>query len=287
MVELADTAASKPASFVELRVRVPLSVQKIMVIIHETFIFAEKFIFSHQTTNTMKLSFGLFLLLFSYHLVAQDIEILKQSDFKPTQKNKKKVFAFVEPTTDSTYFQHIATIRATGKRNKGDIRILYDKIRTKALKLGGNSFGIQDYKKIGDPKEYTLTLHIYHGTDSALRRNAKNHESNVVYVFGDLRKSGDNLGFKVNDKKDEIQAGTFYRHELQEGQEVTLTKGISTFVVKREKSQSALFFILDRSNAAPAALLGVVGLAFNFGQILPVERHFGYFLVDILKNHQP
>ncbi|MCU0438534.1 MAG: hypothetical protein MUC49_11515 [Raineya sp.] len=235
----------------------------------------------------MKLSFSLFLFLFSYHLVAQDIEVLKQSNFQPTQKNKKKVFAFIEPSTDSTDFQFIATIRATGKRNKGDIRMLYDKIRKKALKLGANSFGVQDFKRVGDSNEFTLTLHIYHGTDSALKKNAKNHESNVVYVFGDLRKSGDNLGFKVNDKKDEIKAGSFYRQELQEGQEITLTKGISTFVVKREKSQSALFFILDRSNAAPAVLIGVVGLAFSVGQMLPVDRHLGYLLVHVLKSSQP
>ncbi len=227
-------------------------------------------------------------LVFSNLIIAQTVEVINKSEFQPETKSKD--FAFIEPTTDTTNIKYIATIKASGEGKKVDLEMLFYKLKAKAQELGANAFKLNRFEKMGSSNISVLILDTYYGTDSALNLNFKNHEKNVVYIFGDSEKSEKTYSFKIDNTKTEIKGGTFYKHHNKEGQEVKINKGGftgATMWVKWEENKPATFLTLTGFGLGGAPVpVGQIGMSFNTGRINYIDGNLGHLLVSLLTQNE-
>jgi hypothetical protein len=227
-------------------------------------------------------------LIFSNLLNAQTVEVINKSEFQP-EKNDK-YFDFIQPTTDTTDIKFIASIKSTGEGRKMDLEDLFYKLKVKAKELGANAFRLSSYKIIDSINKSVLILDTYYGTDSALNLNFKNQEKNVVYIIGDYENSDYTYSFKIDKIKKEINGGTFYRHQIKEGQEVKINKGGftgATLWVKWKENKPAVFLSLTGFGLGGGPVpAGQIGISFNTGRINFIDDDFGHLLVSLLTQSQ-
>ena len=220
--------------------------------------------------------------------IAQNVEVLKKSDFQPEQKAKD--FACIEPATDTTDIRFIAAIKVTGERKKESLEVLFYKLKAKAQELGANSFKLNSFKTIDSINKSVLILDTYYGTDSALNLNFKNQEKNVVYIFGDAEKSDKIYSFKIDNVKTEIKGGTFYRYINKEGQDVKINKGGltgATIWIKWKEGKPATFLTLTGFGLGGAPIpAGQLGMSFNTGRINYIDGNLGHLLVSLLTQSE-
>lgn len=234
---------------------------------------------------TVIASFIIASLIYSNLLNGQTVEVINKSALIPELQGKD--FAFIESTTDTTDIKFIATIKASGKGKKGDLDLLFYKIRAKAMELGANAFKLSSYTAMDSLKKTVLTLDTYYGTDSALISNLKNREKNVVYIFGALEKSDKTYLFKVDNEKVEMKSGTFYKVQNKAGQEVKISKGGftgATVWIKGKEDRPATFLTLTGFGLGGGTVpAGQIGMTFNTGRINYVDGNLGCLIVLLLK----
>lgn len=219
--------------------------------------------------------------------VAQKVEVLNKSAFQPGQKSKD--FAFLEPATDTTGITFMATLQATGNK-KEDVELLFYKLKAKASELGANAFKLNSFTSADSSHPITLTLDTYFGTDSALETNFEHHVKNVIYIFGDFKKSEKTYSFKIDNVKTEIRGGTFYKYQNKEGQEVKINKGGfsgATVWIKWKEDKPAAFLTLSGFGLGGAPVpVGEMGMSFNTGRISYIDGNFGHLLVSLLTQSE-
>jgi hypothetical protein len=222
----------------------------------------------------------------TFPTLGQIVEILKQSDF--VKRKDDKDFAFIESSTDINAFNFVATIKVTGVDKLASIENVYLKAKEKGHELGANCFKLSDYKQVDNPRTSILTLDVYNGGDSILNINFSNHEKNVVYIFGSERKSGETYSFKIDNIKQELKSGTYYRHENKEGQEVKINKGGftgATVWIKWKENKPATFLTLTGFGLGGGSVpYGTVGVSFNTGRINYIDGNLGHLLLQVLSD---
>lgn len=216
----------------------------------------------------------------------QTVEILKQSDF--AKQSDDKDFAFIEPLTDINELNFVATLKITGVDKLASIETLYFKAKEKAHELGANSFKLSNFIQNDNPRQSILTIDIYNGGDSILNINFANHEKNVVYIFGNERKSDETYSFKIDNVKQELKSGTYYRHKNKEGQEVKINKGGltgATMWIKWKEDKPATFLTLTGFGLGGGPVpYGTVGVSFNTGRINYIDGNLGHLLIEIMTD---
>ena len=224
--------------------------------------------------------------LVGFSTSAQTVEILKQSD-NITQSDDKD-FAFIESTTDINSLKFIATIKVTGVDKLASIEAVYFKAKEKAHDLGANGFKLGDYNQNDNPRQSILILDVYNGSDSILNINFANHEKNIVYIFGNERKSDETYSFKIDNIKQELKSGTYYRHENKEGQEVKINKGGltgATIWIKWKENKPATFLTLTGFGLGGGQVpYGTVGVSFNTGRINFIDGNLGHLLIQVMSD---
>lgn len=178
---------------------------------------------------------------------SQRVEVLNKADVKNLPEGKK--FAFIEPETDTSQIQYVATFLAKDKNRKSVIEILYFAIREQANKLGANCYKIKTFARDTLKHESVLILDSYFASENLLSINRTNYEKNVVFIFGAEREDDKTMSFKLNGESKEIKAGTYYKITLKEGEEVKVSKGGAVggeaMWLKWEKDKPPAFYSLS------------------------------------------
>ena len=242
------------------------------------------------TLRDMK-KYSILILLFVFlgnALDAQTIEILKRENI-PTKSNDED-FSFIEPRTDMNLFTFVGTIRATGSDGLAKIEVLFFKLKETAHELGANCFKLNDFLQTDVPRQSILTLDVYQANDSTLNLNFENHEKNVVYVFGDERKTSDKYTFKIDNVKMEFKAGTYFRYENKVGQEVKINKGgftgMTLWIKWKENKPSSFLTLTGLGLGGGQVPYGTVGVAFNTGRINRVDGNLGHLLTQVMEKSE-
>ena len=220
----------------------------------------------------------------SLTLHAQQVEIIKQSSFNPPATGR--YFNFIEPSSDSTAFTFVATIRVTDENGKYGFGKLYSKLKEKAMSLGANAFKLNNYTRADSVNAEALTLDTYFATYGRIIENAKNHPMNTVYIFGNPDKSGKDVSFRLNNKKMEVKGGTYYKYEIPQEKEAKISKGGltgATLWITWKENKPASFLTLTGfglGNVQPP--VGQVGISFGTGRINRMDENMGYLLISLL-----
>lgn len=229
---------------------------------------------------------GCVALLGSTAAFAQKVEVTAETGFRPPTKSR--AFIFWEAATDTTLLTPVATLNITGIGPDADIEMLFERLKLKAQMSGANAF--KPVAFTAEPRKMSLSLKTYYASPDAIQANTANQEKNVVYVFGNISESGKAAFFQLNDNRQEIPAGTFYRHIFEEGQQVKISKGSlagTTAVLKAQKDEPALFLSLSGFKATPAVIGGASSMVFSAGGLTPLNKSLGRLLVTLLKPNNP
>lgn len=236
----------------------------------------------------MKKLFILLATISTLTVYSQNVEIVYQSNLKNLPEGK--MYAFLEPGTDTSKVQFVATIRAKDKNRKSNIESLYFEIRKQANELGANCYRIKSFKRGGEKDETILVLDCYFASDSLLKINTANHEKNVVFIFGSEREDDDPVSFKLNGETIDIKAGTYYKIVLKEGVEVKVSKGGfsgAAMWLNWEKDKQPSFYALSGFglNGAGFQPPGGIGVSFNTGRINRIGNiSLGLLFTQLLKQ---
>ena len=219
---------------------------------------------------------------------AQTIEILKQENI--ATKSNDEDFSFIEPITDINLFNYVGTIRATGLDRLAKVEVLFFKLKEKAHELGANCFKLNDFSQTDVPRQSVLTLDVYRANDSIINLNFENHAKNVVYIFGDERKTKDKYTFKIDNVKKEFTAGTYFRYENKVGQEVKINKGgltgMTIWIKWKENKPSSFLTLTGLGLGGGQVPYGTVGVAFNTGRINRVDGNLGHLLIQVMEKSE-
>jgi len=236
----------------------------------------------------MKKIFFFLISIIAANCYAQKTEIIKKAEIENLPEGK--IFAFIEPSTDSSQIQFVATIKSKVKGKKPAIEILYYEIRKKATKLGANCYKINSFTRNVSGNECELILDSYVAPDTILNINTSNHEKNVVYVFGREDEDDKPISLKVNGETKEIKGGHYLRLELKPGEELKLNKGGAiggaTGWLNWEKDKQPQFYTLTGFGLNNITQQPVNGISFHTGGINRIyNMSVGFLLIKLLKQH--
>jgi len=219
-------------------------------------------------------------------LLSQNVEIIQQADIKNLPE--AKIFAFIEPTTDTSDIRYLATMSATAKNKKSVIENLYFDIRKEATQIGANCYKIRSFERGGSQNEAILILDCYVASESTLKENTKNHEDNVVFIFGGEREGEPSTSFKINDEEIELNSGTYYKITLKPEEKIKISKGSITgasITLRWEKDKKPAFYTLSGFGLAPMNQQPMNGISFNTANINKIQNiSLGLLLTKLLKQ---
>ena len=230
------------------------------------------------------------ILLFAFHAgFSQEVEAIRKND--RLQLKQANDFAYIEQTTDSSAYEHVATYIATGRNNKGRISRLFFKIEKEAMKDGGNCFRVVSFTPYDSLDHSTLVLDTYYWSESARVANFSNHEKNAIYIFAGETPGERIFSFKVNGEKKSIRQGTYYRIAGQPGDRIKVNTGGMTGTTakfKMHKDKPSVYLTLHGFGVGGIDDFGGggVGLAFNTGRFERLPKNLGMVLVHILKQSE-
>ena len=215
-----------------------------------------------------------------------------------------KTFAFIEPTTDTSQTKFVATILAKDDYRNTSIESLYFEILKQANKLGANCFRLKSFSR--DTLKFSLnhltvlTLDCYYASDTTLVKNTNNFKKNVVYIFGNEKKTDKAMSFNINGEKKEIKSGTYYKIALEEGNELNVSKGGAIggarMCLKWSKDRQPAFYTLsgfgvsasNDPSFSPNNGYNTSTISFRTGGISQITNiNLGLLLAQILGQNTP
>jgi hypothetical protein len=237
--------------------------------------------------SILKLFLTIILLLNTFLIFSQTVEILNQSDKKFASPTND--FAYIENKSDTTKFEFVAAIKATDNNKTTNIQTLYNSILDKAKSIGANCFKLNSYLRNDTTNDVVLILDTYFGNDSSVNDNFAVHEKNTVFIFcNDKINESETFNFKINGDKKKIKSGTYYKEIIKEGQEIKLNKGGFTGMTMWftwKKGKPATFLTLTGFGLGGGPIpYGTIGVSFNTGRIYPIDEDLGTLLAQILKE---
>ena len=235
----------------------------------------------------MKKIFTFLIILVTGNCFAQRTEIIKKAELGTLSEGK--VYAFIEPSIDSSDLQFFAKISSKVKGKKNAIELLYYEIRKKATKLGANCYKISSFARNSATNECELILDSYVASDTILSINTANHVKNVVFVFGRENEDDKPISPNINNETVEIKGGHYLKLELTEGKELKLNKGGAltgaTAWINWQKDKEPQFYTLTGLGLAALPQQPANGISFNTGRINRINNmSVGFLLIKLLKQ---
>ena len=222
-----------------------------------------------------------------YSAQAQNVEITRQSTFEA--QGKSQSLAFITTPADTSLFNFVATLKATGDRGTG-IETLYYKLKDKAQKMGANAFCLANYRPGDSAQPSALVLDCFYGQDSVLIRNSHHREKNVVYVFASTRGSDKTSAFKIDNIKKELAGGVYLRQPVDSGRELKISKGGmmgASMWIKWQQDKPATYLTLTGLGLAETPFTpGQVNVGFTLGRISYMDDDLGCLLALLLKKEE-
>jgi hypothetical protein len=218
---------------------------------------------------------------------AQKAMVTRQSakQFEP----ESKYFVWIDPQTDTTNFEFVASIQYTHNGINAPISELYEAVADKANSMGANAYRLNEFVFDTVKLVTSLTLDTYYAIDSILKINYETHQTNEVYIIGgDVLSDSSSTRFKLGGQKISLKDGTFMRIRLSPGQVVSFNKG-GFFGVsgsfRWKENKPAQFYSFSGFGVAGAGYnpAGGIGVTFSTGKIIPVDYNLGWLLIQVLK----
>ena len=155
-----------------------------------------------------------------------------------------------------------------------ELQITYDKIKSKAIKIGANSFNLNSYVYYDSAKYFTLALDTYITSDSILSANEEKRAANTLYVFPDARcyASKDKFSFSFNRLQVKLLFGEYFMYYIKNGESVLLTKMHAQKNISWKPDQRPFFL----SSA------GLIIAPFQKGSLADEDNDFGELLTSTL-----
>jgi hypothetical protein len=158
-------------------------------------------------------------LIFTFDVSGQKVQVLKGA--VRWTKDQVDGFYFIGEKPDSSELIYVATLKAAGIEYGVSIQELYFSLKRKANSMGANGFKNVVYNEPNG----TLQSDVYFLTDTVVKETVAFQHANNIFIFGRIKSSKKAHSFTLNGEKKAIQGGNYYRHVIQEGQEVKITKG--------------------------------------------------------------
>ena len=239
----------------------------------------------------MKKKLLLFILFISNGFYAQSIEILQKGD--TLQKPKYHQFICLSDSTDVSSAKFVAKIKARG--NLRHTTNLYYFIRNEAQRLGANAYRFESFTKTNDGVNGELIVTAYFCEDSLFDTNFQHIPKNKIFVFGnDDMTEHKTQGYKVQGKKYEIDGGQFRMFDINEKDEIQITKGGftgTTLWYKRKEGGYSSYltfsgFGINGGGATYSPGYNGIGVSFNTGKINHVEDNLALALLKIYEEQK-
>jgi hypothetical protein len=124
-----------------------------------------------------------FLLFITVPLLSQSVEVISKSSKSFGYSTND--FDIIEPKTDTTGFEFVATLKGIKKMDSTNtLSGLYNTMFYKAREFDANSYKVVSFSINDSSNEATLILDTYFANDPVLENNYYNHPKNVVFVIG-------------------------------------------------------------------------------------------------------
>jgi hypothetical protein len=187
--------------------------------------------------------------------------------------NRKFGFHFLDPSIDTGQIKFVSTITQKYRNyHHGlfDLRITYDKINSKAIKMGANSFKLNKYVYYDSAKYFTLALDTYISSDSILSANEEKREANTLYVFPDANNysSKGKFSFTFNRVHVNLLFGEYFMYNIKNGESVLLAKGDAQKKISWKPDQRPIFLSFTGLSILPFQKGNFAYEASDFGEVL-------------------
>ena len=233
----------------------------------------------------------LFLLFVSNGFYAQTIQILEKGD--TLQKPKYQQFIYLSDSTDISSAKFVAKIKSRGSLKH--TTNLYYFIRNEAQRLGANAYRFESFTKTDGDINGELILSAFFCEDSLFDDNFQHIPKNKIFIFGnDDMTEHKTQGYKVQGKKYEIDCGQFRVFDINEKDEIQITKGGftgTTLWYKRKDGGYSSFltfsgFGINGGGATYSPGYSGVGVSFSTGKINHVEPNLALALLRIYEEQK-
>lgn len=209
-------------------------------------------------------------------IIAQEIEILKQSDSIPNIKEKGLVF--INEKTDLTDYHFIAKVKITSD----DFNQILIGLQKTAIDLSANAF--KYLKKENLENKTSVLIDLYSANPELIECNEKNNQTNLIYFFGNDSKT---QKFKIDNQKIELKPNAMYRFQIPKNKKVKVNKGgfagMTVFHHWKE-NQPVIFYAFGSGNLSGYAdRNNTIGLSISTGTIIQFKSDFAYLLMELKK----
>ena len=196
-------------------------------------------------------------------------KVLKMSE------NSDKFFYKIDPIKDSA--DYLGELEVQGFSD--DDVAVFAKVYKKAKEIGANAFSlkkrfeIDGTEKLFDPYNYTFNLYY-------IEKGHLPKEDNVLYIINSNKKS---QKIRYNQHLILISPRTYIRKQIPEGESITIStrKLLGTTINLIYKENQPVQFFAIFSTQVKNNTSGSAGLILKSGDIIPLERSYGDFLVTI------
>lgn len=216
------------------------------------------------------------ILLFSYSLSAQQINIIKRADSLPSVKEKGLVF--IHPDTDLQNYLFVGSVEISAE----DFSKIIIGLQSIAVDLFANSFKYTGRKNVDG--KMTMSFDLFSVTPEHLEANTQSRETNILYFLGNDKKT---QKFKIDDRKVELSANETFRFEIPKNKQIKVSKGGltgMTLIHRWREDQPVIFYALGSGNISLAGDgYSSLELAVNTGSIIELKSDFAYLLMELKK----
>ncbi|HEY4655311.1 MAG TPA: hypothetical protein VIH22_12395 [Cyclobacteriaceae bacterium] len=212
---------------------------------------------------------------------AQTFEILSGSENHLGRVRSKAPFHFVEEDLDTALLTFIARVRITDPVNPS-LYALYNGLKSEGKKLGANAFKLRQFDQSG----MTIVADLYFARDDVVNRNNLSKPQNTVYVFaGEPYGKTAYFSFEFNSTVRNLKNGTYFRYQLEEGEQAKLKKGTvtgTTMWVKWKPNQLPNYYSIYGFGEKAVVKRTTVSQSARPTRFEPLESALGAMLAAVL-----
>ena len=167
---------------------------------------------------------------------------------------------------------------------------LFQSFVDQSVKLGANSFRIENIFRFRDKEKQIVEISIHRVTDEQLSKALSLYPKNLVYIIGDLEPNSRAKKLRLNDEKRYLPPYRYIVIQNQVGQQTKINVGGltgATIWIKAKEGRLPVFNSL--SNFGAGLVLspgGGTGMTFNTGRIYGVSQNFGQFIIRLIPELQ-
>ena len=196
-------------------------------------------------------------------------KVLKMSE------NSDKFFYKIDPIKDST--DYLGELEVQGFID--DDVAVFAKVYKEAKEIGANAFSLKKNFEIDGAEKsfdpYNYTFNLYYITKDHLPK-----EDNTIYIINANKKS---QKIRYNEDLIIVEPRTYIRKEILEGETIVIStrKLLGTTINIQYKENQPIQFFEISSTQVKNNTSGSAGIVLKSGDIILLERSYGYFLSTI------